>query len=262
MQKNTQAITLDESRRLVSLEKIIDAGLDSFVQVGDALAEIRDSRLYRIEYGTFEEYCVEKWGFTRGYAKRLISSAEIAAEITAPERKPLEINKKSVPIGTFSPSSESQVRPLAALPPEQQKEAWQAAVAATPGKKPTAKTVQAAVDEIKPPPPRANPKPKPAAPDADSIHLRNELEATRDENVELRQMLDACTAKDPGKQIRLEVEKFNALNGRCRQLQNTAHETQKDVRYWQGVVNRIRLALGLAENADIVAAVKKLASHV
>ena len=235
------------------------------MQVGDALAEIRDSRLYRIEYGTFEEYCVDKWGMSRRYANFQIVGAEVVKTITKTP-KSLEINKS---LGTIVPKTsnplphcESVARPLAALPPEQQKEAWQAAVAATPGKKPTAKTVQAAVDEIKPPPPRANPKPKPAAPDADSIHLRNELEATRDENVELRQMLDACTAKDPAKQIRLEVEKFNALNGRCRQLQNTAHETQKDVRYWQGVVNRIRQALGLAENADIVAAVKKLASHV
>lgn len=40
-----------------SVEQTIERGLNSFVEVGEALAKVRDLRLYRDEYGTFEELC-------------------------------------------------------------------------------------------------------------------------------------------------------------------------------------------------------------
>jgi len=71
---------------------------------------IRDSRLYRIEHGTFEEYCKSKWGFTKTQANRLIGGSEVAKNVT--------------PIGV-SPKTESQSRPLTKLPAEKQPEAWE-----------------------------------------------------------------------------------------------------------------------------------------
>ena len=41
------------------------AGKKTFVEVGLALAEIRDLRLYKREYSGFEEYCQKKWGWTK-----------------------------------------------------------------------------------------------------------------------------------------------------------------------------------------------------
>ena len=68
----------------------------------------------RIEYGTFEEYCSAKWGFSKTQANRLVQSAAIVAELT--------------PIGVI-PQTESQTRPLTKLKdPEQQREAWKKAV--------------------------------------------------------------------------------------------------------------------------------------
>ena len=49
------------------------------VTVGTALMEIRENRLYRSEFKTFEEYCQSKWGFTRNFAHMQIQSAEIAS---------------------------------------------------------------------------------------------------------------------------------------------------------------------------------------
>jgi hypothetical protein len=49
------------------------------------------------------------------------------------------------------PANEAQARPLAGLPPEQQRQAWQQASASTDGK-PTAKAVQQAVEQITSPP--------------------------------------------------------------------------------------------------------------
>lgn len=55
-------LTTTESSKLCQLESTIEAGLKTFVEVGSALMEIRDSRLYRQEFGTFEDYCRERWG--------------------------------------------------------------------------------------------------------------------------------------------------------------------------------------------------------
>ncbi|HEX6762895.1 MAG TPA: hypothetical protein VF094_08855 [Gaiellaceae bacterium] len=46
-----------ESARLAELEHVVEQGLQTFVEVGLALAEIRDGRLYRATHSTFAEYC-------------------------------------------------------------------------------------------------------------------------------------------------------------------------------------------------------------
>ena len=51
----------EERENLQKHETTIKKGLNTFVEVGQALLEIRENKLYRIEYKTFEEYCQEKW---------------------------------------------------------------------------------------------------------------------------------------------------------------------------------------------------------
>jgi hypothetical protein len=41
-------ISLDESKRLIVPEQTIERGRAAFIEVGEALAEIRDSKLYRL----------------------------------------------------------------------------------------------------------------------------------------------------------------------------------------------------------------------
>jgi hypothetical protein len=81
-QEVLEPITIVESKRLIELEKIIEAGKQTFVEVGTALAEIRDSRLYKCNFKTFEGYCVHKWGFKRAHAHRLIEAAGVAKELS------------------------------------------------------------------------------------------------------------------------------------------------------------------------------------
>ena len=121
------AITLQESGDLVRLEKIVAQGLQTFVEVGEALAEIRDRRLYRIEHATFADYCKVKWRMSDRRARQLMGASEIVAGIS-----------KS---GTTVPKTERQARPLTKLPPGQRAEAWQEAVKASPNGTPTAKAV-------------------------------------------------------------------------------------------------------------------------
>lgn len=123
-----------DGEELARHEAVIERGLDTFVEVGAALLAIRDGRLYRAQYGTFEDYCRERWNFTRMRASQLIAAAEVIQNVN---------NCLQIPM------TESQARPLASLPPEIQREAWERAVETAPNGRITAAHVQSVVDEIK-----------------------------------------------------------------------------------------------------------------
>lgn len=100
-----EPLTTAEKHELVKLEHRIEQGLAIFIDVGNALLNIRDQRLYRGTHSAFDAYCRERWGFSKTQANRFIAASEVA--------------KNLAPIGV-SPTSESQVRLLASLPAEKQ----------------------------------------------------------------------------------------------------------------------------------------------
>lgn len=128
-------LTNREQGRLNECEKIIQRGFNTFVEVGQALLEIRDSRLYKMDYSTFEDYCRERWGVTKVHAYRLMDASEVIG------------NLQSNQLVTF-PVTESQARPLSVLPPEIQAKAWQKAIDTAPNGKVTAAHVQDVVENI------------------------------------------------------------------------------------------------------------------
>ena len=95
--KNHEMVTLlRDDQRLAELEKTIARGKKTFVEVGLALAEIRDLRLYRREYGGFSEYCRDKWGWTKQHAYRLIEAAPVAKsnlQVTLSQNAAIELAK-------------------------------------------------------------------------------------------------------------------------------------------------------------------------
>lgn len=129
-----ELITLDERGHLYQLEEVITQGLNTFVDVGSALLEIRDKRLYRADYSTFEDYCRERWGWARSYANKLISASEAVNNLGT--------------IVPKLPTTESQARPLTTLEPEDQVEAWKRVITSTPEGKITANVVLKAVKEV------------------------------------------------------------------------------------------------------------------
>lgn len=78
----SDALTITESRELTRLETVISHGLGTFQQVGLALVEIRDKRLYRCTNRTFEGYCREKWGFSKSHGNRIIEAARAVQNLT------------------------------------------------------------------------------------------------------------------------------------------------------------------------------------
>ncbi|MCP3940038.1 MAG: hypothetical protein GY710_00955 [Desulfobacteraceae bacterium] len=71
----------EEKVRFEVCEGIIKKGLNTFLEVGRALAEIRDNRLFREAYPkyTFEKYCKEVWDLSKGYAYQQIGGYETVA---------------------------------------------------------------------------------------------------------------------------------------------------------------------------------------
>jgi hypothetical protein len=137
MKIDTHELSLVEIDRLCILEEIIELGLHTFVEVGSALLEIRDSRLYRDTHATFEDYCRDKWAMSGSHAHRLVDAVKTIK------------NLKNSPIGEL-PTNEAQVRALTDLKPEQQREVWTEAAKTAPNGKATAKHVRKTRERIAP----------------------------------------------------------------------------------------------------------------
>lgn len=75
-------LSLGDSRRLNELEQIVDRGLQGFIEVGNALMEIRSGKLYRQTHPTFKSYCEQRFGFTDSRGRQLIAAAKTVTDVT------------------------------------------------------------------------------------------------------------------------------------------------------------------------------------
>jgi hypothetical protein len=163
-------LSCSEKEKLAECEATISKGWPTFISVGKALAEIRNAKLYRGEFSTFEAYCREKWQYQKVYVYRLISAAELVTQL--------------LPMGNFSLQHESQIRPLIGLSTEEAIQTLKKAELAAQGGEVTAKLIQAAALEFRPKKKRvslrqhsasSNLKSKPYVPDSDLGHKLLEL---------------------------------------------------------------------------------------
>jgi DNA modification methylase len=98
-------VPLATGRSLGELEAVIERGQQTFVEVGLALLEIRDGRLYQKHHDTFEDYCHKRWGWTRRIGYSYIEAAEVAVNVLPTAQ---------------TPPSLTQAATLAPLPVEEQ----------------------------------------------------------------------------------------------------------------------------------------------
>lgn len=73
-------MTTVEEYNLQRCEAIIERNLQSFVEVGLALLEIREQRLYKATHSTFETYCRERWGMSKRHANRTIEASQFTSK--------------------------------------------------------------------------------------------------------------------------------------------------------------------------------------
>ncbi len=122
-----------ERARLEQLEAIVEQGLQTFYEVGKALIEIQEKKLYRETHKTFAAYCRNRWGMGKSTAYRYIDAAQVMENLS--------------PMGDKIPTKERQLRPLTQLSSALQLEIWQEAVELTPNGIPSCAIVQRLVDE-------------------------------------------------------------------------------------------------------------------
>ena len=124
-------ITTTPTTDLAALEAVITTHLEAFCAVGQALQAIRDLRLYRPAYKTFQAYCEARWDMGRNYSNKLISAASVVLNLGTTVTTP--------------PMNEAQARPLTALDPDAQRIVWQVVEQTAPGGSVTAAHVKSVV---------------------------------------------------------------------------------------------------------------------
>ena len=176
----SSVLSADDASYLAEREKIVDAGLNSQLEVGSALREIRDYKggaLFKGSYGSIEGYCRQRWGIGKAQAYRLMGLSEVVETL----KKEFSPNGRNNPVPM--PSNERQVRPLTKLKNAgAQADAWLAVVQEAAGNRITGsgvdKAVRAAVKagaELKSVPRRKRENPPEERPAAPTVNKADEL---------------------------------------------------------------------------------------
>lgn len=103
----TTDLTDQETALLNECEAVVLKGIKAFKEVWGALLEIRDSKLYRKEFRTFEDYCVVKWDLSRDYVNKNIRALGVLNNLDTMVSNEI---------------TERQLRPLTNLEPEIQRQ--------------------------------------------------------------------------------------------------------------------------------------------
>jgi len=129
-------LTTEEEGDRLHLERKVER---AFYEAGMALMQLRDRRLYRTTHPTFEDYCRDRFNYTRRRPYQLIEAAIVYDNLIDKCAKFLHI----------LPTKESQAQPLSQLDPQEQPLAWETAVEEAGGKVPTGRIVKDVVQRIK-----------------------------------------------------------------------------------------------------------------
>lgn len=230
---------LDRRERLTlgDMESVIEKGLQTFVEVGAALSQIRKERLYRETHGSFEAYCQDRWGWSRQRSSQLIAASETVAGLST------IVDKTTHKL----PINEAQARELTKAPKEDRPAIMEEA---SGNGRPTAKAIREAVERREP-----EPEPERFEPDPG-----DELVRALEENAKFADRLDLLEADDTGAELSVLHEKYVRLESRLNQALTTGNEAQTTAKYCQGELRKIRTELGVERNQDIIPAIRALRS--
>ncbi|MBW2562089.1 MAG: hypothetical protein JRE40_14720 [Deltaproteobacteria bacterium] len=144
-----EALSVREANRLDILEGVVRKNFRAFYEVGCALREIRDAKLYRTSHDTFDHYVKDVFEIARNTAYQYVDAADVVDNIRCRienvrhggQNEILPGNgmlSRSIPDEPETPAeiplpaNERQARVLAPLDPEKQAEVWQKALDTAP----------------------------------------------------------------------------------------------------------------------------------
>lgn len=179
-------LTLIESEERAFHERVVDdvkGGIEKLASIGDAsLKVLRDKRLYRASHKTFEDYCQERFGFTRQRASQKIGFLALLDDLST------RVDK--------APATEGQARPLTKLPtPELQAQAWEQAQADSGKEQPSNREVAEAVAKMQ--------------------ALESELEAEKRRSVEWREQALARAKEKQDLELKFSASANELHNLKC-----------------------------------------------
>jgi len=116
-------LTKQDYQRLRTLEATVEKGLTTFVKVGLALHEIRESRLYRMTHKDFAGYCDDRFNLSSRRVNQLIEGAKVAEDLG--NRFPI-------------PKDSSVASAIAKVNQDERDQVWEAALEKSP--EPTAES--------------------------------------------------------------------------------------------------------------------------
>lgn len=169
------ALTTNERQQLAKLERVIEQGVKRFVEVGNALAAIRDGRLYREHFETFADYCVQTWNFSKQRASQLIQAAAV--------------EKVCQPV--VDVPNERVARAIGEVPEEDREAVLEWATEKAAGEPLTAAAIRQAARDVL--------EAEPEVDDDDSS-----LEAEAEDNASSDEMEDDCSSIDEEAEVRPE----------------------------------------------------------
>lgn len=273
----TSPLSEMERMELVDLEMNIKKGLETFVVVGASLDRIRDRKLYREEFATYEDYCESRWSFKASRARQLIGAYKTVEALTS----------------EIKPQNEAQTRILNRVSTESRNEVWEEVVRNADGP-PTTAEIKEAVDRWQasnaptPEPEVGTKEPEPevapaTAPKADTgeivVDAEHEVMEPEDEEDDepdpfeeivrlegeverLRSLLDDLDVPDQEQKARLTQasERIAGLEGALALANKQKGEAVKEARYAKGQLKKVRAALGVERDRDILTAIEALKS--
>jgi hypothetical protein len=110
---NCPSTSAANKERYFTLKDIVRQNIGATRKLWGALKAIKEEKLYRIEYDTWEQFCLGQHDLTPQHANFLIEAESLSSTL-----KPLVINKKSEENLHFL--NTAQVRELKKLPPQEQ----------------------------------------------------------------------------------------------------------------------------------------------
>jgi hypothetical protein len=134
-------LSATESKRRAELEGLITRNFKAFYDVGCALRETQQRRLYRETHRTFSDYCKKLWDIARSRAFQYIDAADVTdniRQINFSDTKGKEDFVHNCGQTDLTPKNEGQARALTKFAPDQQRTVWIEAVQTAPDGKITA----------------------------------------------------------------------------------------------------------------------------
>ena len=231
----SESLTCTETLALEDCEHIIERGMTTFVEVGAAVAKIREGRLYRATHATFEEYCRERWGWSRQRAHQLITASEVVGELASTT--------------VDAPTTERQARELVVVPKDERPQVMATATerAKAAGRKVTAKDIR----EARAPEPEVEHQ-------ADEPDPLEEWGRCQREVERLTKLVASLEASDAARELVAASAHIAGLEGRLAQAIVTKNEAERTAKTAVGWLAKIRKELGVEANSQIIDAIRDM----